>query len=45
MEYTLQFVDGHIEVLDARGRFLFSADNQREALEEVAAGASRHEAA
>ena len=36
MEVSIRFVRGHVEVYDASGRFLFSADNEREALEELA---------
>ena len=37
MEYEIRFVRGHVEVYDAAGRFLFSADTEREAREELAA--------
>lgn len=37
MEVNIQFVRGHVEVYDNFGRFLFSADTEREALEELAA--------
>ena len=37
MEYEIRFVRGHVEVYDAAGRFLFSADTEREAMEELAA--------
>ena len=33
--YTMRYVLGHIQVYDYRGRFLFSADNEREASEEL----------
>lgn len=33
--YEFKNVHGHIEVYDAAGRFLFSADNVREAREEL----------
>ncbi len=33
--YEFRNVRGHIEVYDARGQFLFSADNVREAQEEL----------
>lgn len=36
MGYTLKWVAGHIEVFDGCGRFCFSADNEREAYEELA---------
>ena len=35
MEYDLVWVRGHIEVFDAAGRFCFSADSEREAMEEL----------
>ena len=34
--YTIRYVRGHIQVYDFRGNFLFSADNEREAREELA---------
>ncbi len=37
MEFEIRFVRGHVEVFDHSGRFLFSADTEREALEELAA--------
>lgn len=40
MEYTIRWVRGHVEVYDARGRFRFSADSEREALEELEAPAA-----
>ena len=33
--YTIRYVGGHIQVYDNRGVFLFSADNEREAREEL----------
>jgi len=33
--YTMRNVGGHIQVYDNRGNFLFSADNEREAREEL----------
>ena len=33
--YSLQYVRGHIQVFDPNGRFLFSADTEREAREEL----------
>ena len=33
--YSIQNVHGHIQVYDENGRFLFSADNEREAREEI----------
>ena len=35
MEYEFVWVRGHIEVFDGAGRFCFSADNEREAMEEL----------
>lgn len=37
MGYSIEYVNGHIEVYDENGAFLFSADNKQEALEELAA--------
>lgn len=37
MEVTIRFVRGHVEVYDSSGRFLFSADTECEAMEELAA--------
>ena len=34
--YTIRNVQGHIQVYDFRGIFLFSADSEREAREELA---------
>ncbi len=33
--YTMRYVHGHIQVFDAFGKFLFSADNEKEAREEL----------
>ena len=33
--YTMRYVMGHIQVYDQKGNFLFSADNEREAREEM----------
>ena len=33
--YTMRNVQGHIQVYDYNGKFLFSADNEREAREEL----------
>ena len=33
--YTIRYVRGHIQVYDNRGNFLFSADSEREAREEL----------
>lgn len=35
MNCTLEYVNGHIEVYDADGAFLFSADTHQEAVEEL----------
>ena len=35
MEYKIVNVRGHVEVYDSQGQFLFSADTEAEALEEV----------
>jgi len=34
--FTIRYVKGHVQVYDHLGRFLFSADNEREAREEIA---------
>ncbi len=33
--YSIRYVRGHIQVYDMKGNFLFSADNEREAREEL----------
>ena len=33
--YSVRYVYGHIQVYDQNGKFLFSADNEREAREEL----------
>jgi hypothetical protein len=33
--YSMRYVHGHVQVYDFRGNFLFSADNEREAREEL----------
>lgn len=33
--FTIRYVAGHVQVYDTRGNFLFSADNEREAREEL----------
>ena len=33
--YTVKYIHGHFQVYDYNGRFLFSADNQRELREEL----------
>lgn len=35
--YSIRYVRGHVQVYDLCGRFLFSADNEREAMEEIEA--------
>lgn len=35
MMYSMRYVQGHVQVYDNRGRFLFSADSEREAREEL----------
>ena len=37
MEFDIRFVRGHVEVYDHSGRFLFSADSEWEAREELSA--------
>ena len=34
--YTIRYVQGHIQVYDGIGNFLFSADTEKEAREELA---------
>ena len=36
MEYRIVFVMGHVEVWDDKGHFLFSADTEEEAMEDLA---------
>ena len=33
--YTMKYERGHIQVYDTNGKFLFSADSEREAREEL----------
>ena len=33
--FQIRYVYGHIQVYDVNGKFLFSADNEREAREEI----------
>ena len=33
--YQIRYVHGHIQVYDVNGKFLFSADSEREAREEL----------
>ena len=35
--YSIRYVRGHIQVYDVNGAFLFSADSEREAREELEA--------
>lgn len=37
MSYAMEYVNGHIEVYDDKGMFLFSADTKQEALRELEA--------
>lgn len=40
--YSFRNVQGHVMVYDRAGRFLFSADNEREAREELESYAEYH---
>lgn len=33
--FSMRYIQGHVQVYDRNGRFLFSADNEREAREEM----------
>lgn len=33
--YSMHYIGGHVQVYDVRGNFLFSADSEREAREEL----------
>lgn len=33
--YSIRYVNGHVQVYDNAGRFLFSADTEKEAREEL----------
>lgn len=33
--YSIRYVQGHVQVYDSKGKFLFSADTEREAREEL----------
>ena len=33
--YSMRYVGGHVQVYDGNGRFLFSADTEREAREQL----------
>ena len=35
MSYSIEYINGHIEVYDQSGAFLFSADTNQEAMEEL----------
>jgi hypothetical protein len=35
MDVKLSYVNGHVEVFDEAGRFMFSADSHREAMDEL----------
>ncbi len=35
--YSVRYIYGHIQVYDTHGKFLFSADNERELREELKA--------
>jgi len=35
MDFRLIYVNGHVEVFDGKGRFLFSADTEAEARNEL----------
>ncbi len=35
MEFSLHYCNGHVEVFDANGRFVFSADNMQEARDDL----------
>ncbi len=37
MAVDIRIVDGHVEVYDGQGNFLFSADTTKEAMQELAA--------
>lgn len=33
--FSMRYIQGHVQVYDRNGKFLFSADNEREAREEL----------
>lgn len=33
--FSMRYIQGHVQVYDKNGNFLFSADNEREAREEL----------
>ena len=35
MMYSIKYIRGHVQVYDMSGKFLFSADSEREAREEL----------
>lgn len=35
MEYCVKYVNGHVEVFDGRGQFIFSADTEQEARQDL----------
>ena len=35
--YSMRYIQGHVQVYDQKGRFLFSVDTEREAREELEA--------
>ncbi len=35
MDFKFEYVKGHVEVFDSKGRFLFSADTETEARYEI----------
>jgi len=38
MDFEIKSVKGHVEVFDAEGRFIFSADTEQEARREIRGG-------
>ena len=35
--FTIRYIQGHVQVYDPAGKFLFSADNEREVRDELVA--------
>lgn len=33
--FSIRYIQGHVQVYDPQGKFLFSADNEREARQEL----------
>ena len=33
--YSIRYIQGHVQVYDQKGKFLFSADNEQEARKEL----------